>query len=135
MKQVFVLFCLLCATTLCAQSIKKSISLTTTDTEVSFSVKLDRSHSELLSDAYLKLMAFTGKPSGVAKIEGTSEMETANGTRVLLNTKRASLKVLSAEGNTSSIAEAKRYVTFLRQELNLGSSPTPPAPPAPPRIH
>lgn len=132
MKYVFILCCLFFAGTISAQSSKQSMSVVSTDNTYTFSVKLDRDRGEELADAYLKLLAHTGKPSGVAKIVGTSEMETANGTQVLLNTKRASLKVISAEDSPSSIAEARRYVEFLREELNMAPAP---APPAPPKVH
>jgi len=132
MKHTLILCCILFAGVASAQSSKQHMSVVSTDDSYSCSVKLDRDRAEELSNAFRKLLTRTGKPSDTAKIAGTAKMKTANGTQVLLNTKRASLKVISAGDNASSIAEAKRYVEFLRQELNMAPAP---APPAPPKVH
>ena len=135
MKNIFLLLCLCCSVALSAQSSKRSVSETSTDNTYAFSIKLDRDRGDELSSAYLKLVSQAGNPAGVSKIVGTAEMTTANGTIVRINTKGASLKVISAEDNASSIAEAKRYVTFLRQELNVAPAPAAPTPPTPPKIN
>ena len=132
MKNLLFLLCFCCSVALTAQSSKQSLSVVENDDFYSFSIKLDRDRGDELSSAYLKLITQQGMDNGVAKIVGTAETETPNGTRILLNTKRATLKVLSAENNASSLAEAKRYTAFLRQELKASPAP---APPAPPKVH
>ena len=71
-------------------------------------VKLDGSRSKDLSDAYLKLV-HGDKDPGVSQIVGTAETETANGTMILLNTRKGTLKIESKEGNKTSMVEAERY--------------------------
>ena len=97
-------------------------------------MKLDASRSSDLSDAYLKLV-HGDKDPGVSQIVGTAETETANGTMIMLNTRRGTLKIESKKGNQSSMVEAERYAQLLKQLLKVEGAPAPPTPPAPPKIN
>lgn len=130
MKNILFLLSLLFIGTLSAQSSSQSISEVTTDDAYAFSIKLDKDRSPELSAAYLKLIDKAPMQDKLGRFSGKIETTTANDTVIKLNTKQASLKITSSEGNPKSREEAKRYATLLRKELGLEvDAPTPPAPP------
>ncbi len=134
MKNVLLLLLCLFSLTAFAQHSSQSVSVTKTKDTFTYHVKLDNSRSKELSDAYLKLVHGKKDP-GVSEINGTSEMETANGTTISLNTRRGTLKIESNKDNKSSMLEAERYAEALKGLLKLQEGPTPPTPPAPPKIN
>lgn len=125
MKYLLLLCCAFFAVNLSAQTKNQIVTNVETDNSFTFGVKLDDQRKADLVDAYLEVVNIGSKKPMKMEFEGESETTTPNGTIIMLNTKRNSLKVKSAKGNDASLEEAREWANIVRESLGLEVTETP----------
>ena len=128
MKYLLLLCCAFFAVNLSAQTKNQIVTNVETDNSFTFGVKLDDQRKADLVDAYLEVVNIGSKKPMKMEFEGESETTTPNGTIIMLNTKRNSLKVKSAKGNDASLEEAREWANIVRESLGLEVTETPATP-------
>jgi hypothetical protein len=128
MKYLLLLCCAFFAVNLSAQTKTQIVTNVETDNSFTFGVKLDDQRKADLVDAYLEVVNIGSKKPMKMEFEGESETTTPNGTIIMLNTKRHSLKIKSAKGNDVSLEEAREWANIGRESLGLDVPETPATP-------
>lgn len=128
MKYLLLLCCAFFAANLSAQTKTQTVTNVETDNSFTFGVKLDDQRKADLVDAYLEVVNIGSKKPMKMEFEGESETTTPNGTIIMLNTKRNSLKIKSAKGNDVSLEEAREWANIVRESLGLEVPETPATP-------
>ncbi|MEO0732789.1 MAG: hypothetical protein AAFZ52_08145 [Bacteroidota bacterium] len=125
MKYGIIIYALLFAGGLCAQTKATIVAGIETDNRFTFSIKVDRKRVDALEQAYLSVVNVGADTplllSSARKIDFISPV----GTLLTFDPTRNSLKIKGEKKNQESIAEARQWANIVRAEMGLTLDPSP----------